>query len=34
MLIKIGDFEFTEVGDGVLYKKLSAYPKILTKSKG
>lgn len=28
MLIKIGDFEFTEVWDGVLYKKLSEYPKI------
>lgn len=28
MLIKIGDFEFTEVWDGVLYKKLSRYPEI------
>ena len=28
MLIKIGDFEFTEVWDGVLYKKLSDYPKV------
>lgn len=28
MLIKIGDFEFTEVWDGVLYKKLSQYPAI------
>ena len=28
MLIKIGDFEFTEVWDGVLYKKLSDYPHI------
>lgn len=28
MLIKIGDFEFTEVWDGVLYKKLSEYPKV------
>lgn len=28
MLIKIGDFEFTEVWDGVLYKKLSQYPYI------
>lgn len=28
MLIKIGDFEFTEVWDGVLYKKLSAYPQV------
>lgn len=28
MLIKIGDFEFTEVWDGVLYKKLSNYPKV------
>lgn len=25
---------FGEVWDGVFYKKLSAYPKILTKSKG
>ena len=28
MLIKVGDFEFTEVWDGVLYKKLSRYPDI------
>lgn len=28
MLIKIGSFEFTEVWDGVLYKKLSDYPDI------
>lgn len=28
MLIKIGDFEFTEVWDGVLYKKLSDYHKV------
>ena len=28
MIIKIGDFEFTEVWDGVLYKKLSEYPQI------
>lgn len=28
MLIKVGDFEFTEVWDGVLYKKLSDYPHI------
>lgn len=28
MKIKIGDFEFTEVWDGVLYKKLSHYPDI------
>lgn len=28
MLVKIGDFEFTEVWDGVLYKKLSQYPAI------
>ena len=28
MLIKIGDFEFTEVWDGVFYKKLSNYPQI------
>lgn len=33
MLIKIGDFEFTEVWDGAFYKKLSAYPKILQKVK-
>lgn len=28
MRIKIGNFEFTEVWDGVLYKKLSNYPHI------
>ncbi|MBQ6835568.1 MAG: phosphate ABC transporter ATPase, partial [Clostridia bacterium] len=28
MLIKIGNFDFTEVWDGVLYKKLSTYPQI------
>ena len=28
MLIKIGEFEFTEVWDGVLYKKLSHYPVV------
>ena len=28
MLIKIGDFEFTSVWDGVFYKKLSRYPNI------
>ena len=28
MLIQVGDFEFTEVWDGVLYKKLSNYPEI------
>ena len=28
MIIKVGDFEFTEVWDGVLYKKLSTYPNI------
>lgn len=28
MLIKIGDFEYTEVWDGVFYKKLSNYPQI------
>lgn len=28
MRIKIGDYEFTEVWDGVLYKKLSRYPAI------
>lgn len=28
LLIKIGEFEFTECWDGVLYKKLSDYPKI------
>lgn len=28
MLIKIGNFEFSEVWDGVLYKKLSDYPNI------
>lgn len=28
MLIKVGDFECTEVWDGVFYKKLSHYPQI------
>lgn len=28
MIIKIGDFEFTECWDGVFYKKLSHYPDI------
>lgn len=28
MLIKIGNFEFTEVWNGVFYKKLSEYPKV------
>lgn len=28
MLIKIGNFDFTEVWDGVFYKKLSNYPQI------
>lgn len=28
MLIRIGNFEYTECWDGVLYKKLSAYPDI------
>lgn len=28
MLIKIGDFDYTEVWDGVFYKKLSNYPKV------
>jgi hypothetical protein len=28
VLIKIGNFEFTEVWDGILYKKLSQYPAI------
>lgn len=28
MLIKIGNFEFTEVWDHVLYKKLSEYPRV------
>lgn len=28
MLIKIGNFEFTQVWDGVFYKKLSRYPAI------
>ena len=31
MLIKIGQFEFTECWDGVLYKKLSDYPRIIRK---
>ena len=28
MIIKVGNFEFTEVWDGILYKKLSHYPDI------
>ena len=28
MLIKIGDFEYSEVWDGVFYKKLSNYPQV------
>ena len=28
MLIKIGNFEFTQVWDGVFYKKLSQYPAV------
>lgn len=28
MLIKIGKFEYTECWDGILYKKLSNYPRI------
>ena len=28
MRIRIGDFEFSEVWDGVLYKKLSQYPAV------
>ncbi|MBR6574519.1 MAG: phosphate ABC transporter ATPase [Clostridia bacterium] len=28
MLIKIGDFEYTEVWDGIFYKKLSNYPLV------
>lgn len=28
MLIKVGDFECTEVWDGVFYKKLSEYPQV------
>ena len=28
MLIKVGDFEYSEVWDGVFYKKLSNYPNI------
>lgn len=28
VLIRIGDFEFTSVWDGVFYKKLSRYPAI------
>lgn len=28
MLIKIGDFEYTEVWDGVFYKKLSDWPRV------
>ena len=29
MLIKIGEFDFTECWDGVLYKKLSVFPNIM-----
>ncbi len=28
MLIKVGNFECTEVWDGIFYKKLSNYPQI------
>ena len=28
MLIKIGEFDFTECWDGIFYKKLSGFPKI------
>ena len=28
MLVKIGDFEYSEVWDGVFYKKLSNYPQV------
>ena len=28
MLIKIGNFEYTEVWDGIFYKKLSNYAKV------
>ena len=28
MLVKIGDFEYTEVWDGIFYKKLSNYPMV------
>ena len=28
MLIKLGDFEFTSVWDGIFYKKLSNYPMV------
>ena len=28
MLIRIGEFEFTECWDSILYKKLSDYPRI------
>ncbi len=28
MLIKVGNFEFTEVWDGIFYKKLSCYPQV------
>lgn len=29
MIIKVGNFECTEVWDGVFYKKLSRYPQII-----
>lgn len=32
MRIEIGQFEYTECWDGVLYKKLSGYPKELEKN--
>ncbi len=28
MLIKVGNFEFTSVWDGIFYKKLSNYPMV------
>lgn len=28
MVIKLGNFEFSEVWDGVFYKKLSCYPQV------
>ena len=28
MIIKIGKYDYTEVWDGVLYKKLSNYPQV------
>ena len=28
MLIRLGEFDFTEVWDGVLYRRLSGYPGI------